>query len=339
MTELKPMVEVEELRKDYGSNRAVVGISFTVRRGEVVGFLGPNGAGKSTTMKMLTGYLKPTAGRARIGGIDVAEDRLAVQKLIGYLPESAPLYDDMMVLEFLEFVADLRGVPVENRRAKLKDICARCGLSDVLGKDIGHLSKGYRQRVGLAQAMVHDPDLLVLDEPTSGLDPNQIVEIRELIRDLGREKTILLSTHILPEVQATCSRIIIINDGKLVADDTPDALSESDTGAVIHLVVKSKTGALLDKVRLQSVLSGLPGVRGVDLHDGEGAGTMGFRLRASGSQDPREHIFASAVSNELVLLDMHRERVSLEDTFRRLTRGEESAAKAKANSKKEVAHA
>ncbi len=332
MTDLKPMVEVTELKKDYGSNRAVVGISFTVRRGEIVGFLGPNGAGKSTTMKMLTGYLRPTAGRATVGGIDVAEDRLAAQRMIGYLPESAPLYDDMMVLEFLELIADLRNVPQTNRRARLKEICERCGLKDVLGKDIGHLSKGFRQRVGLAQAIVHNPDLLILDEPTSGLDPNQIVEIRELIKDLGREKTVILSTHILPEVQATCGRIIIINDGKLVADDTPAALTERDAGAVIHLVVKAKNGTPIDRRRVQSLLSGLPGVRAVDAHDGEGEGTAGFRLRASGTADPRETIFATAVSNEFVLLDMHRERVSLEDTFRRLTRGEPQK-------QKEVAHA
>ncbi|MEZ4272318.1 MAG: ATP-binding cassette domain-containing protein [Myxococcota bacterium] len=180
-----PMVEARDLQKVYGTNRAVRGISFMVHRGEVVGFLGPNGAGKSTTMKMLTGYLRPSMGEARVGGLSVADNPQAAQERIGYLPESAPLYDDMMVIDFLHYIAKLRGVVGEDLRRRLKSICERCGLMDVLGKDIGQLSKGYRQRVGLAQAIVHDPDLLILDEPTSGLDPNQIVEIRELIKDLG----------------------------------------------------------------------------------------------------------------------------------------------------------
>lgn len=320
-----PIVEVASLRKEFGSTRAVSDISFAVRKGEVVGFLGPNGAGKTTTMRMLTGYLRPTAGTALVGGINVSDDRLGAQRLIGYLPESAPLYDDMMVTDFLDYIADLRGIPQETRSQRRREICERCGLGNVLGKDIGQLSKGYRQRVGLAQAMMHNPDLLILDEPTSGLDPNQIVEIRELIRDLGREKTVILSTHILPEVQATCGRIIIINDGKLVADDTPDALTEHETGAVVQLVVKGKDGAPCDTTRIESVLGGVGGVRSVERSDGEGAGTAGFRLKASGASDPREAIFQAAVQHGFVVLDMHRERVSLEDTFRRLTRGDSVA--------------
>lgn len=317
-----PMIEARGLQKNYGTTRAVREVSFRVNKGEVVGFLGPNGAGKSTTMKMLTGFLKPTAGSALIGGLDVADEPIAARQKLGYLPESAPLYDDMMVAEFLTLVANLRGVPHEGRSARLKTIVERCGLGTVLGKDIGQLSKGYRQRVGLAQAIVHDPDLLILDEPTSGLDPNQIVEIRELIRDLGREKTVLLSTHILPEVQATCDRILIINEGLLVADDTPASLTDREAGAVIRLVVKPKNGTPLVADSVRGILAALPGVRGVDLHDGEGKGTLGFSLRAASAEDPREAIFAAAVSNDLVLLDLHRERVSLEDTFRRLTRGE-----------------
>jgi len=336
------MVEVSSLRKEFGSTRAVSDISFSVNRGEIVGFLGPNGAGKTTTMRMLTGFLRPTAGTARVGGIDVSEDRLGAQRLIGYLPESAPLYDDMMVADFLDFIADLRAIPLDTRAKRKREICERCGLTDVLGKDIGQLSKGYRQRVGLAQAMIHNPEIVILDEPTSGLDPNQIVEIRELIKDLGREKTVILSTHILPEVQATCGRIIIISDGKLVADATPDALTEQDTGAVVQLVVKGKDGAL-DAARIQGVLAALTGVHGVDKFDGEGAGTAGFRLKATGSSDPREAIFHAAVQHGFVVLDMHRERVSLEDTFRRLTRGD-PAEKAKtraagANASKESTHA
>lgn len=332
------MVAVSALRKDYGSHRAVADISFTVPRGQIVGFLGPNGAGKSTTMKMLTGYLRPSGGSAKVAGLDVDADRLSVQQRLGYLPESAPLYDDMMVLDFLSFIADLRGVPADKKRERLKIVSERCGLGNVLGKDIGMLSKGYRQRVGLAQAIVHDPDLLILDEPTSGLDPNQIVEIRELIKDLGKEKTVILSTHILPEVQATCDRVIIISGGKLVADDTPDALTEGDAGAVVHVVFKAPAS---ERPRLQGLLGALPGVRAVDLHDGEGEGTLGFRLRATGSADPREAIFQAALQNQLILLDMHRERVSLEDTFRRLTRGDAVALplKKQAEDVKEVAHA
>ncbi len=313
-----PMVEARGLRKDYGATRAVDNIAFKVSRGEIVGFLGPNGAGKTTTMKMITGFLRPSGGNTFVAGINVQEEPLAAQKRIGYLPESAPLYNEMMVIDFLRFVADIRGIPPGEQDARLRAMCQRCGLMNVLGKDIGQLSKGYRQRVGLAQAMLHDPDLLILDEPTSGLDPNQIVEIRELIKELGREKTVILSTHILPEVQATCSRIIIVNEGKIVADDNTEHLTTGDAGAVIRLVVKRTDGADYD--RLRSLLANLPGVRAVDRHDGEGEGTHGFTLRASG--DPREAIFSTAVSNNFVLLDMHRERASLEDTFRRLTRGE-----------------
>lgn len=319
----RPMVEARSLRKHYGTTRAVDGISFKVSRGEIVGFLGPNGAGKTTTMKMLTGFLRPTDGTALIGGIDVGEAPLEAQARIGYLPESAPLYEDMMVVEFLRYVADLRSLPATAQAGRLREVCERCGLMKVLGKDIGQLSKGYRQRVGLAQAILHDPDLLILDEPTSGLDPNQIVEIRELIRDLGREKTVILSTHILPEVQATCGRILIINEGQLVADDSPEALTAQEAGTMVRVVLKvTEGGPGADGLR--ELLAALPGVRGVDLRDGEGQGTVGFSVRAQGQDDPREAIFRAAVQHDLLLLDMHRERVSLEDTFRRLTQGDPS---------------
>ena len=314
-----PMVQAKALRKEYGTTRAVNEMSFDVFRGEVVGFLGPNGAGKTTTMKMLTGFLKPTSGIALIDGIDVGVDPLAAQARIGYLPENAPLYDDMMVIDFLRYVAELRGVGGAEHKSLLQKVCDRCGLLKVLGKDIGQLSKGFRQRVGLAQALVHDPDLLILDEPTSGLDPNQIVEIRDLIRELGKEKTILLSTHILPEVQATCDRILIINEGELVADDTPDALTDSEVGAVIRIIVKNRNGQLLEADKIGELFSDISSISNVETREGEGAGTWGFTLRAQGADDPREAVFGAAVANDLILLDMHRERVSLEDTFRRLT--------------------
>jgi ABC-2 type transport system ATP-binding protein len=320
-----PMVEARALSKRYGATRALNDLSFTIRKGEVVGFLGPNGAGKTTTMRILTGYLAPSGGQALVGGVDVAAEPLTTRKQIGYLPESAPLYNDMMVIDFLEYVAELREVPEAQARERLRGIVKRCGLSEVLGKDIGQLSKGYRQRVGLAQALVHDPALLILDEPTSGLDPNQIVEIRQLIKDLGREKTIMLSTHILPEVQATCDRVIIVAEGKLVADSTPSALVEQESGAIVNVVVRPKDGRQPDADRVRKIFAGLPGVRGVTLAGGEGTNTVGLRIQSAGSEDPREAIFSAAVTNDLVLLDLHRESVSLEDTFRKLTRGEAHA--------------
>ena len=315
------LVEARALHKRYGTTHAVKGVSFQVSRGEIVGFLGPNGAGKSTTMKMLTGFLRPSGGEAVVGGIHVHDDPCGARRMMGYLPENAPLYDDMMVIELLEFVAQLRDVPANLRRKRILEACARCGLLSVLGKDIGQLSKGYRQRVGLAQALLHDPDLLILDEPTSGLDPNQIIEIRQLIRDLGRDKTVILSTHILPEVQATCSRIIIINDGKLVADDKPEALTNSNAGSVVRVVFKRRSGRTVDRDQVRRLLTHLPGVLEVDWQDDETDQSIGFIIRAASTFDPREAIFNTAVSNNYTILELHRERVSLEDTFRRLTRG------------------
>jgi ABC-2 type transport system ATP-binding protein len=314
----EPIVEARALRKEFGPTLAVQDLSFQVSRGEVVGFLGPNGAGKSTTVKMLTGFLRPTAGAAVVGGVDVAGDPLAAQRKIGYLPENTPLYDDMMVIDFLRFVAELRGVRGQLLSQRLRTVCERCGLMDVLGKDIRQLSKGYRQRTGLAQALLHDPEVLILDEPTSGLDPNQIVEIRELIKELGAEKTIILSTHILPEVQASCGRVIIVSKGKLVADDATDALTEASAGAVVRVVVAPRTGPL-DPQSVLAALAAVPGVSSVEQRDGEGDGTLGFLVRAKGSQDPRPGLFQAAVESGFALLDMHRERASLEETFRSLT--------------------
>ena len=316
------MIEARGLSKLYGEHKALSELSFTVKRGEVVGFLGPNGAGKTTTMRILTGFLQPSEGQALIGGINVVDQPLLTRKRIGYLPESAPLYEDMMVLDFLNFVADMRDIPQNIRQQRMHDTAERCGLLDVLGKDIGQLSKGYRQRVGLAQALIHDPDLLILDEPTTGLDPNQIVEIRELIKELGKEKTIILSTHILPEVQATCSRALIIAEGKLVADDTPDGLAAREGGAQIRLIAAPKNGTPLQADKLQKILAEVEGVQKVKPHEGEGEGTLGFTLHSKGKQDPRAGLFRAAVDNDFVLLDLHREQLDLEATFRRLTRGE-----------------
>ncbi len=220
------MIEVENLVKDYGAFRAVNGVSFSVPKGQVLGFLGPNGAGKSTTMKMLTTFLEPTSGRATIGGKDVVTDNIEVRKMIGYLPESAPSYGEMTVCEFLQFIAEVRGMALGDIAAALEKMKSVCFLEAVWHKPIENLSKGYRQRVGFAQALIHDPPVLVLDEPTDGLDPNQKHEVRQLIRKMGKDKTIILSTHILEEVDAICERVIIIADGKIVADATPEELKK-----------------------------------------------------------------------------------------------------------------
>src|SRR3954454_9210508 len=264
MSEL--MIQVQNLTKDYGPTRAVDQVTFKVRKGEVLGFLGPNGAGKSTTMKMLTCYLAPTAGRARVSGHDVFDESLEVRLRIGYLPEDTPIYRDMTVLEYLEFAADVRQMDRAKIPGRIHEIGGRCGLSEVAGKLVGELSKGYRQRLGLAQAMLHDPDILILDEPTSGLDPNQIVEIRSLIKEVGQEKTVILSTHILPEVQATCSRILIISGGRLVADGTPDELRARERGGRYRVVVESNG---VPKEAIRDRLAGLAGVARCEMVAGE----------------------------------------------------------------------
>src|SRR5450432_1890999 len=312
------MIEVEGLTKDYGPTRAVDNVSFSVRRGEVLGFLGPNGAGKSTTMKILTCFLSPTDGRARVAGHDVFDQSLEVRRRIGYLPEDTPIYRDMTVLEFLQFAAAMRGMDAARSAERIKEVGTRCGLADVAGKEVGELSKGFRQRVGLAQAMLHDPDILILDEPTSGLDPNQIVEIRSLIKEIGREKTVILSTHILPEVQATCSRILIISGGKLVADGTPEALRAREKGGRYRVVVESNG---VSKEAIRDRLAGLAGVARCEILAGE-PGAHAFAIDAAASSDLRKPIFRAAVDNRWTLLELLRESASLEDVFRNLTTGE-----------------
>ena len=316
-------IEVRDLVKTYGTTRALKGISFAVPSGQIVGFLGPNGAGKTTTMKILTGYLRATAGEALVQGRRVDEDPLFTRSRIGYLPENAPLYGEMMVTEFLDFVADLRGLAGDERHRRMRRVVEVCGLGDVLGKDIGQLSKGYRQRAGLAQAMVHDPEILILDEPTSGLDPNQIADIRALIKELGREKTLILSTHILPEVQATCDRVIIISDGALVADDTVEGLTVgAEGGERIHLVVAARDGALPAVETLAEQLSAPASVRRVSLREGEEPETFAVTAYTEPGADARRDLFEAAVEGGLALLEMQREAVSLEETFRRLTAGQ-----------------
>src|SRR6266566_5702497 len=237
------MIEVEGLTKRYGPTLAVSEVSFEVRKGEVLGFLGPNGAGKTTTMRVITGYLPPSKGKVRVAGVDVVEEPLEVKRHTGYLPESPPLYPDMTVVEYLAFVARIKGLPRGEVRKRVDEVSEKCAITDVRGKQIGKLSKGYRQRVGLAQALIHNPDVLILDEPTAGLDPKQIIETRQLIKELAGDHTIVLSTHILPEVAQTCQRVVIINNGQVVALDTPDNLTARLRGSETMYVQVDASGA------------------------------------------------------------------------------------------------
>ena len=315
MNDAPIMIEVDQLTKNYGRQVAVNGVSFQVHKGEVLGFLGPNGAGKSTTMKILTCYLTPTRGSAKVAGFDVYSQSLEVRRRIGYLPEDTPLYRDMIVLEYLDYVTELRGVPKPKRRPRIKEIGETTGILTVLGKKIGELSRGFRQRVGLTQAMVHDPDILILDEPTSGLDPNQIVEIRELIKQLGREKTLILSTHILPEVQATCDRVVIISEGKIVADGKPnDLMAREHTGSFRVLLAAGAAG-------VEEKLAALDGVKEVNRDKSE-TGTEQFIVFGAGDQDLRGALFRAAVDNHWSLLELDRREASLEQVFGRLTKQE-----------------
>ncbi len=307
------MIEVRNLTKKYGPERAVDSISFEVRRGEVLGFLGPNGAGKTTTMKVITCYLPPTEGTVVVDGRDVRTDDIWIRRQIGYLPENTPLYHDMTTYEYLRFVASMRDVPPAKLASRIGDMVEVCGLETVLGKRIEALSKGFRQRVGLAQAMVHDPPILILDEPTSGLDPNQIVEIRELIRTVGREKTVILSTHILSEVQASCDRVLIIHEGRLVADGTPEDLQASFAGGQrIQFGLKGGPEDISDAV------SRMDGVRVVDKHAVAQDETT-WVVSSDTSEDVRPDLFRLAVSEGWTLTELHREQVNLEDVFRQLT--------------------
>jgi ABC-2 type transport system ATP-binding protein len=320
------LIRVEHLSKLYGTHRAVNDISFEVPKGEVLGFLGPNGAGKSTTMKVLTCFLTPSAGRAEVAGFDVYSQSLEVRRRIGYLPEDTPLYRDMTVLEYLDYVTELRQVPRNDRRRRIKQIGEVTGILEVVGKKIGELSRGFRQRVGLTQAMVHDPDLLILDEPTSGLDPNQIGEIRQLITDIGKEKTVILSTHILPEVKATCGRVVIIADGRIVADGRPDDLAARDANRFRVLFEK------VDAAAVRAKLETVEGVRSVAPEASE-TDTVQFVLTTDGNRDIRRELFRAAVDNGWPLLELDRREASLEEVFRRLTTSDSGAALAAANDK------
>jgi len=309
------MIKVDNLKKYYGEIKALDGISFEVKTGEVLGFLGPNGAGKTTTMKILTGFIAPTAGEVEIDGLDLLKDSLKIKEKIGYLPESVPLYTDMKVIEYLKFVGELRGLEKSKLSSRLRAMIKDCGLEKVIRQNISELSKGYKQRTALAQALIHDPEILILDEPTTGLDPNQIVEIRELIKKIGAKKTVIFCTHILQEVQAVCDRALIINEGKIVASGTLDELQAQAKGkAYITCQIQ---GAETSEVK--EAFKDIDGVKSVSVLLKKFDQGYGYKLEVS-ETDPREAIFKKVVSKNWDLLSLTQEAVQLEDVFRNLTK-------------------
>jgi ABC-2 type transport system ATP-binding protein len=310
-----PMIKIENLTKYYGNTCAVDQISFEIRKGEVLGLLGPNGAGKTTTMRMLTCYLLPTSGDIKVKDFSIEDNTLEIKKLIGYLPESAPLYPDMIVYEYLRFIADVRKVEKSSVDSHIKELAGICGINEVMHKSINELSKGYKQRVGLAHAMMNDPEILVLDEPTSGLDPNQIVEIRDIIRKIGKEKTVILSTHILSEAEATCDRIVIINKGKIVAAGATDEIKrEAGSDYILQISLKHSN---FDEI--SNSLRSVPEVSDVILTNDEN-GTIDFHLACSGKKDVRPEVYEVIRNNNWILLEFHMESRTLETIFRELTK-------------------
>ena len=314
------MIEVKGVTKNFGPIVAVNNLSFEVRRGEVLGFLGPNGAGKTTMMRIITCYMPATNGTVSVAGYDTLTDSFQVRERIGYLPESAPLYLDMDVVEYLSFVAQVRGIASDVRRERIKKILDVCGLEDVWGQDIATLSKGFRQRVGLAQALIHNPDILILDEPTTGLDPAQIIEIRELIKRIGKEKTVILCSHILPEVSATCDRILIIDEGKKVASGTPDELAAATEGNLtVHARIQGPEAQVREKIEA------IEQVIGCRVTDSPGDGPSTFVLKAKPYGDVGREVFKMVVENNFSLSELRIERISLEDVFLQLTTKERGA--------------
>jgi ABC-2 type transport system ATP-binding protein len=307
------VIEVEHITKRYGRVTAVDDVSFRVERGEILGFLGPNGAGKTTTMRILTGYMPPTEGRATVAGYDVFTHPVDAKRRTGYLPETPPLYPDMTVREYLEFVARIKGVPPKEQKDRVTAVMKRTHIDDVPAKHCSKLSKGYRQRVGLAQALIHNPEVLILDEPTAGLDPKQIIETRGLIRGLAGDHTIVLSTHILPEVAQTCQRVVIINNGRVVAVDTPEGLTARLQGAETLYVQIDAMGA-----QPAEVLQAIPGVSRVAVADHR-AGIDGFEVESGRGIDIRREIARAVVNSGWGLLELRPMRMSLEEIFLQVT--------------------
>ena len=307
------MIKVTKLSKNYGSVKAVQSISFELKDGEIVGFLGANGAGKTTTLKMITGYLVPTGGSIKVNDMDIIDDIHDIQKQIGYLPELNPLYTEMRVYEYLEFLAGIRKITGKQFKEAFARVVEQCGLKGVVHKSISDCSKGYKQRIGLAAAMIHDPKILILDEPVTGLDPNQIVEIRRLIKSLGKEKLVFMSSHILQEIQATVDRIIIINKGKIVANGTSDELMGDFMGNVLlNMEVKGASAESIEHIQAK-----LPSVKYISLNESNGIQSVQFEYGKD--KDPREDLFKYAVKNKWSILKMNPKTTNLEDIFRDLT--------------------
>ena len=323
------MIEVQHLTKRYGPLKAVDDVSFKVERGEILGFLGPNGAGKTTTMRVLTGYMPPSEGRAVVAGFDVFDQPIEAKRRTGYLPETPPLYPEMTVRDYLAFVARIKGVPRGERAARLDYVMGRTRVADVAHRHCGKLSKGYRQRVGLAQAILHNPDVLILDEPTAGLDPKQIIETRQLIKELAGDHTIILSTHILPEVSQTCHRVVIINKGRVVAVDTPENLTARLRGSETMYLQVDGLGA-----DVTAALQAVTGVTRVVLAETRGTAT-GFEIDSESGRDVRRDLAATVVSRGWGLLELRPMRMSLEEIFLHLTTEDVAAATA---AQAEVAH-
>ncbi|MGH9397047.1 MAG: ATP-binding cassette domain-containing protein [Terriglobia bacterium] len=307
------MIEVHQLTKRYGPALAVSDVSFEARKGEVLGFLGPNGAGKTTTMRVITGYLPPSSGVVKVAGYDVVEESLEARKHTGYLPENPPVYTDMRVSEYLAFAGRIKGVARRDLARRIAEVSEKCAITDVQSRPIGKLSKGYRQRVGLAQALIHNPDVLVLDEPTAGLDPKQIIETRELIRGLAGQHTVILSTHILPEVSKTCDRVVVINAGKVVAEGTPDELTRRQQGFESVLVTAEGPSE-----QIRATLERVEGVSQVD-ERGVADGRATFEVHAAKDKDVRGELARAVVESQWRLLELRTSGMSLEDIFLKLT--------------------
>jgi ABC-2 type transport system ATP-binding protein len=320
------LIEVKDLTKSFGERTAVDHVSFVVNRGEILGFLGPNGAGKTTTMRILTGFLPATSGTAQVAGFDVFNDSLEVRKRIGYLPENPPLYLDMSVSAYLDFVARIKNVPAEKRQARVEDAMAKTNITDKRHELIKRLSRGYKQRVGLAQALVHDPEVIILDEPTVGLDPKQIIEVRHLIKGLAGSHTIILSTHILPEVSMTCDRVVIINRGRIAAIDTPANLTmQLKGGQNVLLEVAADQNAVCAAVRE------IPGVRKVTSEPAGANGRVALMVEVSAGQDVRSQIAARIVGKGWPLYELRGVNLSLEEIFLELTTEDSEHAEAISN--------
>jgi ABC-2 type transport system ATP-binding protein len=310
------VIHIDQLTKFYSGFCAVDRISLDIRKGEILGLLGPNGAGKTTTLRMLTGYFRPTSGSIRVKDLDMSEHPRKIKSLMGYLPESAPLYHSMLVYDYLDYVARIRGLDSQRRDERIRELVGICDIGGIMHRPIAELSKGLKQRVGLAHAMMEDPEILVLDEPTSGLDPNQIVEIRGIIREIGKEKTVVLSTHILSEAEATCDRIIIINKGRIIADGSAEELKQSGSPSDrLYLTL-----ADANEADVRRRLGAVDGVEAIVPADAENAGTLRFEISGPAGMDVRSALYREIKQTDWLLLEFQQERRDLESTFRELTR-------------------